>query len=250
MKMTIKEVEQILGIPRATVRFYEKEGLIEPKREKNGYRDYSQTDIIRLKKIIILRKIGLSVNDILDIFNGAKTMAEVLKDNIVNLQEQIDVLSGAKNLSRKMLEDKVEISLFDADMYWNIIDKEEKKGNSFIDIAKDIARMEKGILASYFSWTSVDGEVYDSFPKFILNVVIATVAVGCIICMIRGTWNIINFFDGIIGIITIILVEAVISVPLYLLGKKYSWIRENRNKVLIITCLIICAVLLFFNNIL
>jgi DNA-binding transcriptional MerR regulator len=94
MKMTIKEVEQILGIPRATVRFYEKEGLIEPKREKNGYRDYSQTDIIRLKKIIILRKIGLSVNDILDIFNGAKTMAEVLKDNIVNLQEQIDVLSG------------------------------------------------------------------------------------------------------------------------------------------------------------
>ena len=46
--MTIKEVEQILGIPRATVRFYEKEGLIEPK-EKNGYRDYSQTDVIRLK---------------------------------------------------------------------------------------------------------------------------------------------------------------------------------------------------------
>jgi DNA-binding transcriptional MerR regulator len=31
MKMTIKEVEQILGLPRATVRFYEKEGLIEPK---------------------------------------------------------------------------------------------------------------------------------------------------------------------------------------------------------------------------
>jgi hypothetical protein len=35
----------------------------------------------------------------LDIFDGAKTMAEVLKDNIVNLQEQINELSGAKNLS-------------------------------------------------------------------------------------------------------------------------------------------------------
>lgn len=32
--MTIKEVEQILGLPRATVRFYEKEGLIEPKEER------------------------------------------------------------------------------------------------------------------------------------------------------------------------------------------------------------------------
>jgi len=42
--MTIKEVEQILGLPRATVRFYEKEGLIEPKRGENGYRDYSQMD--------------------------------------------------------------------------------------------------------------------------------------------------------------------------------------------------------------
>ena len=32
--MTIKEVEKILGIPRATVRFYEKEGLIEPKKKE------------------------------------------------------------------------------------------------------------------------------------------------------------------------------------------------------------------------
>lgn len=76
--MTIKEVEQILGIPRATVRFYEREGLIDPQREENGYRDYSQTDVIRLKKIVILRKIGLSVNDILDIFDGAKKMPEAL----------------------------------------------------------------------------------------------------------------------------------------------------------------------------
>ncbi|NMA64782.1 MAG: MerR family transcriptional regulator [Clostridiaceae bacterium] len=244
--MTIKEVEQILGIPRATVRFYEKEGLIEPKRAENGYRDYSQTDVIRLKKILILRKIGLSVNDISDIFDGAKTMLEVLGENIVTLQKQIDELSGAKNLSCKMLKDKVEIASFDADMYWRIIDEEEKKGNSFIDITKDIIHMEKKIVTSYFSWTSVDGEVYDSFPKFILNVVIATVIVGCIVCLTRGSWNIKNFFSGITVIMSIILVEAVLSVPLYFLGKKYTWIRENRNKALIITGLIICVVLLIF----
>lgn len=51
--MTIKEVEQILGIPRATVRFYEREGLVEPTREKNGYRDYSQMDVIRLSHLLI-----------------------------------------------------------------------------------------------------------------------------------------------------------------------------------------------------
>ena len=36
--MTIKEVEQYLEVPRATVRFYEKEGLISPERGGNGYR--------------------------------------------------------------------------------------------------------------------------------------------------------------------------------------------------------------------
>ncbi|HEY8421855.1 MAG TPA: MerR family transcriptional regulator [Thermoclostridium sp.] len=242
--MTIKEVEQILGIPRATVRFYEREGLVEPTREKNGYRDYSQMDVIRLKKIIILRKIGLSVNEILDIFDGAKTLPDALGENIANLQNQIDELSGARNLSRKMLEDGVDITSFDADMYWDVIDEEEKKGNSFIDIAKDIARMEKRNLISYFSWTSVDGEAYDSFPKIILNAVIIAAIAGCILCIIRGTWNIGNFIDGIIGIITIMLAEAVLSVPLYFLGKKYAWIRKNRNKALIITCLIICVVFL------
>ena len=34
--MTIKEVEQILNIPRATIRYYEKEKLIDPQRIENG----------------------------------------------------------------------------------------------------------------------------------------------------------------------------------------------------------------------
>ena len=32
--MTIKEVELYLEVPRATIRFYEKEGLISPKRKE------------------------------------------------------------------------------------------------------------------------------------------------------------------------------------------------------------------------
>ena len=39
--MTMKEVEQLLEIPRATVRFYEKEGLVSPERGGNGYRNYT-----------------------------------------------------------------------------------------------------------------------------------------------------------------------------------------------------------------
>ena len=83
--MTIKDVEMLLDIPRATVRFYEKEGLISPTREGNGYRDYSDEDVEKLQKIIILRKIGLPVEEINDLFDGAKTMEDLklaLKKNI------------------------------------------------------------------------------------------------------------------------------------------------------------------------
>ena len=51
--MTIKEVETLLEIPRASVRFYEKEGLILPTRSSNSYRDYSEEDVANLMKIII-----------------------------------------------------------------------------------------------------------------------------------------------------------------------------------------------------
>lgn len=55
--MTIKEVEMLLDIPRATVRFYEKEGLISPTREGNGYRDYSDEDVEKLKRLLFFERL-------------------------------------------------------------------------------------------------------------------------------------------------------------------------------------------------
>ena len=44
--MTIKEIEQITGLTRSNIRFYEKEKLISPVRNaSNGYREYSEEDI-------------------------------------------------------------------------------------------------------------------------------------------------------------------------------------------------------------
>lgn len=184
--MTIKEVEQLLEVPRATVRFYEKEGLITPTREGNGYRDYSNEDVEKLKKIIILRKIGMSIEEISDLFDGVKSMNEVLDDNIGNLQKQMDELKGAMNLCRRMKEDTVQISSMDVNTYWNTIEEEEKQGNRFIDIAKDIIEIEKGVFASYFSATDMNGKTYDSLPKIILNVIACVVLAGVIGCFLKG----------------------------------------------------------------
>ena len=58
--MTIKEVEEQTGLARSNIRFYEKEGLIEPLRnENNGYRDYTEKNIEDIKKIAYLRTLGV-----------------------------------------------------------------------------------------------------------------------------------------------------------------------------------------------
>ena len=37
--MTIKEIEERTGLPRANIRYYESQGFLSPARGPNGYRD-------------------------------------------------------------------------------------------------------------------------------------------------------------------------------------------------------------------
>ena len=62
--MKIKQVEELVGITSKNIRFYESQGLLTPERADNGYREYHQDNIEVLKKIKLLRKIGISVEDI------------------------------------------------------------------------------------------------------------------------------------------------------------------------------------------
>ena len=43
--MKINEVEQLVGVTKRNIRFYEKEGLLSPGRTDNGYRDYGEEDV-------------------------------------------------------------------------------------------------------------------------------------------------------------------------------------------------------------
>lgn len=53
-KLTVQQVADILGIYRGTVINYEKKGIFpQPRRNPiNGYREYTQEDIEKLKSIV------------------------------------------------------------------------------------------------------------------------------------------------------------------------------------------------------
>ncbi len=126
--MTIKEVENLTGLSRSNVRFYEKEKLIAPSRnESNGYREYSDGDIENLKKIAYLRTLGISVDDIRNIISEKIALREAIRKQNDALKRQITDMKRAKALCEKMLTEEninyeelqVEQYVTGLEEYWN-----------------------------------------------------------------------------------------------------------------------------------
>ena len=61
--MKIKQVEELVGITRKNIRFYEEQGLLNVARAENGYREYHQADVIRLQEIKLFRKMDISIEE-------------------------------------------------------------------------------------------------------------------------------------------------------------------------------------------
>ncbi len=62
--MKIAELASRAGVAASAVRWYEQEGVLpEPGRQPNGYRDYDEVDLARLRLVLSLRRLGLAPED-------------------------------------------------------------------------------------------------------------------------------------------------------------------------------------------
>ena len=78
--MQILELESKTGLDRATIRHYEKEGLVQPARRENGYRDYSDDNVNDLLKIKLLRQLGMSLDKIRKLQQGSDGFSNALAE--------------------------------------------------------------------------------------------------------------------------------------------------------------------------
>ena len=68
--MRIGELSRETGVPVETIRYYEKEGLLEPPmRLQNNYRSYGDRHLARLRFIAHCRKLDMSLEVIREILN-------------------------------------------------------------------------------------------------------------------------------------------------------------------------------------
>ena len=83
--MKTNEIEIKTGLSKQTILYYEKEGLINPERNENGYRNYSDENLQQLMLIKLLRSMNVSIDDIKLVFSHQLSVDECLQ-----VQEQFN----------------------------------------------------------------------------------------------------------------------------------------------------------------
>ncbi|MBQ4067900.1 MAG: MerR family transcriptional regulator [Lachnospiraceae bacterium] len=230
--MTIKQLEQQLEIPRATIRFYEKENLISPIRKDNSYREYSEEDVAILKKIIILRKIGLSISDIKKVLEGDCSLQSLLEKNISELENQIKELEGAINVSKIMQERNEDIFNLDENKYWTEIDNLEKSGLKFKDIINDVIEFEKGVIFDEFMLRNSEGKLIYGWKESIIRAIAACIFCGVLWYVLEGdnkTYK--DFLEGFFWPFICIVFSSIIGLPVYFIGKKNPKLAQIIKKI-------------------
>ncbi|MGN1166962.1 MAG: MerR family transcriptional regulator [Lachnospiraceae bacterium] len=110
----ISEISQLYGIGPDSLRYYERLGILKPKRDTNKYRLYSLKDIYKLNLIRDLRNLGFSMAQIKDYLDNQtidntldilykessflKCQLQELKEKEELIKDRINTLTSSRNI--------------------------------------------------------------------------------------------------------------------------------------------------------
>ena len=238
--MKIKELENLLSISRSNIRFYEKQGLFSPERKDNNYREYTEQDIKVLKKIIVLRKMGLTVEEIKLVQNNDLPFTDAINNTKQRLEAEIEQLNGSLKLVKQVSKEVSSFDDIDINKHWNAISESEKIGEKFIDICKDFLELE---LNSFdIMWKYV---FFHDFKKSrAKHGTVIACGILLLLCVLRGIGKVFiwkeSFWSGFLYPFIIALAGTIIILPLFLLSKKFPKVAS------VIATILIGLIVLFF----
>ena len=133
--MKINQVEELTGITKKNIRFYEEQKLISPQRNPaNGYREYSMEDVKQLSRIKLLRKLGISIESIRKMETGELQLDDCLFKKVHELKESVQSAQMMQTVCQEMLDQTTGFEKIDTDLYLAKIDQLEKGGTQFMNI--------------------------------------------------------------------------------------------------------------------
>ncbi|HPF28503.1 MAG TPA: MerR family transcriptional regulator [Lachnospiraceae bacterium] len=126
--MKINEMEKLSGISKKNIRFYEEQGLLSPQRNcENGYREYSMEDLEQIKKIKLLRKLCIPIEEIRNMQNATFTLSECMERHLIYLQREEKNILCTREMCKKIIESENMLESLDADSYLEVMNTMERK---------------------------------------------------------------------------------------------------------------------------
>lgn len=101
----VGELAREVGVTVRTLHHYDRLGLVSPSaRTPAGYRLYGEEELVRLQKVLSLRQLGFSLNEIRASLDEEKwTTTQVLEMHLARLESQIAELQRLRDRVRRLI---------------------------------------------------------------------------------------------------------------------------------------------------
>ena len=129
--MKIKQVEELVGITRKNIRFYEEQGLLNVERAENGYREYHQADVIRLQEIKLFRKMDISIEEMRALFEKRKSLQFCLEQHLGELERRREGLVKMQEMCERLIAEHQSLDTLNAENCLEEIEQMEKEGMNY-----------------------------------------------------------------------------------------------------------------------
>ena len=201
--MKINEVETLVGITKKNIRFYEEQGLLSPRRNsQNGYRDYGEAEVSALRRIKLMRKLGVPLEEIRQMQSGVHTVGDGMRRHLVSLERERQNLADAARLCAELTDSHERLDHLDAESLLARMEQMEQEGTTFMNKQKQDTRRRRFVapivvaivmsvlmagLIWLFLWAfEVDPAGAPPLPVLALFVAIpAAVVVGVVIALVQ-----------------------------------------------------------------
>lgn len=128
-KRTVKQLENSIGVPADTIRYYREYGILNPVVRENGYHEYSVEDMIKILLTKEMRSMDISLKEVKDFFER-ETMygytgwleqrEQVLQERIRILQLEIQRLEETRVYASCGVRILNQVEEFDGPATWAV----------------------------------------------------------------------------------------------------------------------------------
>ena len=151
--MNIKQASKQSGVSAPNIRFYEKEGLLNPARlPGNDYRDYTEQDIRTLRFIRMLRMLDVPLPVIRSVLAGDAPLGNILREQQTALEQRAKQLEGAARFCAELARQDPSVASLDVDACLSRMEDPAQPQNFFCGWVQDYRTLAQVQHQRHFSF--------------------------------------------------------------------------------------------------